>query len=126
MDDNSVVKAMGIRFIVMKVNIKQIHIKDAFYMSKLYVNLFSVSWNISNGLKVQFNLNECIVTSCNSEAVVIALREDILYKINFMKVHESDVAKLVQSPLEYDALKLWHRRLGHLSVKDVSYTTKHC
>ena len=88
-------------------------------MSELYVNLFPVSWNISNGLKVQFNLNKCIVTPCNSEAVVIAIREDILYKINFVKVHELDVANLVQSPSEYDALKLWHRRLGHLSMKDV-------
>ena len=36
-----------------------------------------------------------------------------------MKVHGADAANLVQSPIGDGALELWHRRLGHLNVKDV-------
>ena len=34
-----------------------------------------------------------------------------------MKVHELEATNLVQSPMEDDALELWHHYLGHLNVK---------
>lgn len=38
------------------------------------------------GLKTQFNLNKCIVTSIDSKVVVIAFCEGNLYQMNFIKV----------------------------------------
>lgn len=56
------------------------------YVPKLHVNLLSVS---------QFVSNECIVKSCNDEAIAIAPHKNILYEINFIKVYEADTADLV-------------------------------
>ena len=74
---------------------------------------------VLNNLKVQFNLNKCIIKSCNSEAIAITSRKRNLYRINFVKVHEAKAANLVQSPTEDDTLVLWHRLLGHLNIKGV-------
>ena len=56
LDDNSVIQAIGMRSIVtetiLKGKINQIRIKDVFHVSKLHVNLLSVSKLMSNGLKV--------------------------------------------------------------------------
>ena len=57
---------------ILKGNINNIRIKYALNMSKLHANLLSVSNLVSNNLKIQFNLNECIVKSCNGEAIAIA------------------------------------------------------
>ena len=57
---------------ILKGNINNIRIKYALNMSKLHANLLSVSNLVSNNLKIQFNLNECIVKSNNGEAIAIA------------------------------------------------------
>ena len=123
LDDNNVVQAIGMESIVVEAilegKINQIHIKDMLHVSKLHANLLSVSKLVSNDLKIQFNLNECIVKSCNGEAIAIAPRKRNLYEINFVKVHEAEATNLVQSPTGDGALELWHRCLGHLNVKGV-------
>ena len=62
--NNSVVQAIGMEFSIMeailKGQINKICINDVLKVSKLHDNL-----------KVQFNLNECIVKSCNGEAIAI-------------------------------------------------------
>jgi hypothetical protein len=80
-------------------------------------NLFSVSELVSNGLKVQFNLNKCVIKFCNGEVIAIALRKQNLYEINFVEMHESDMANLVQYSKGDGALELWHHCLGHLNMK---------
>ena len=71
--DTSVVEVIGMSSIfveaIVKGNINQICIKDVVHVPKLHVNLFSVSKLMSNGLKVQSNLNECIVKSYNNVAL---------------------------------------------------------
>ena len=56
---------------------------------------------------------------CDGEAIVIVSRESNLYEMNFTKVHEADVANLVQSPTGYGVFKLWHRRLSHLNRENI-------
>lgn len=59
LDDNSVVDAIGIVVIeaIAKGNVNRISIKNALHVSKLLLmNKF-----VSNGLKVQLNINKCIV-----------------------------------------------------------------
>lgn len=51
LNDDSVVKTNGMETI-MKDNINNIHIKDVLNMSKLYVNLLSMSNLVSNNLKI--------------------------------------------------------------------------
>lgn len=91
--DKIVVEAIGMDFIVVEIIIKgkinNIHIKYAFYIPKLHVNLFSVSKLVLHRLNVQFNLNECIIKSFNIETIMNALRKCNLYKINFVNVYET-------------------------------------
>ena len=126
LDDNSVVEAIGMGSIIVEAIVKgkinQIRIKNVLHVSKLHANLLSVSKLVSNGLKVQFNLNECIVKSCDGEAIAIAPREAIIQN-QFCEGAQAEAANLVQSPTEDGALELWHRRLGHLNVKGV-HTSK--
>ncbi len=121
--DDSVVEAIGMGSIVVEVvtrgKMNRIRIENALHVPKLHANLLSVSKLVSSGLKVQFNLNECIVKASDGEAIAIAPREGNLYQMNFMKVHGVDAANLVQSPTGDGGLELWHRRLGHLNEKGV-------
>ena len=89
------------------------------YTPKLHANLLSVSKLVSNGLKLQLNLNACIVKSCDVKAITIVPCERNLYEINFMKVHEAETINLVQSPTGDDMLKIWHCPFCHLNVKGV-------
>ena len=75
-------------------------------MPKLQANLLSVSKLLSNGLKMQFNLNECIVRGPDGEMIVMKLRKDNLYKMNFTKVHRTDAANLAQSSKKNGAFEL--------------------
>lgn len=61
---------------------------------------------LSNGLKIQFNLNERIVRGLNGEVAVIELRNGNLYEINFNNVHKANVVDLVQSWRRDNALEL--------------------
>ena len=99
LNDKNVLQNLGMGSIVVKIilenKINQIHIKDMLNIPKLYVNLLSINKLVSDGLKIQFNLNECIVKSCDGEVIVIAPRERKLYAINFVNVHEAEVTNLV-------------------------------
>jgi hypothetical protein len=51
---------------------------------------------MSNDLNVQSNLKKCIVKSCDGEAISVALCKCNLYKMNFVKMHEVEMANFMQ------------------------------
>ncbi len=108
--DDSIVEAIGMGSTIMQVMLKRqnkkIQIKDVFHMPKLHVNLLLVNKLLSSGCNVQFNMNECIVRAFDEEVIAMALYEGNLYQIIFFKVHEVDVANLVQPLTKDGALKL--------------------
>lgn len=104
---------------IIRDKIDLICIKDVLHIPKLYANLPSVSKLVSNSLKVQFNLKKYFVKVWNGEVIAIASLKGNLYIMDLTKVHRADVANLVQSSTEDDALKLWHRRIGNLNVKNI-------
>ena len=63
---------------ILKDKTNQIRINDMFQVPKLHVYLLPMSKLVSNGLKVQFNLNEYIIKSCNGIVFAIMPRELIL------------------------------------------------
>lgn len=69
--------------------------KNTLQVPKLKANLFLVSKVVSNGLKVQFNLNECILQICDNKTIAIVSREDNLYEMNFTKIHRAYTPNLV-------------------------------
>lgn len=74
---------------------------------------------MSNELKAQLNLNECIMRGPDEEVIIIGLCKSNLYKINHTKVHGADAANLMQSWEEDSTRELGHRWLWHLNVKSV-------
>jgi hypothetical protein len=105
--------------VMVKGRTKRIRIKDVLHVPKLDANLLSVSKILSSGCKVQFNMNERIVSAFDGEVIAIALRDGNLYQMTFTKVCEMHVANLAQTSTIDGALELWHRRLGHLNIKGV-------
>lgn len=75
--------------------IKLIFIKGIFYVSKLQANTLSVSKLLSNELKAQLNLNECIIRGPDKEVIVIGLCKSNLYEINSTNVHGGDATNLI-------------------------------
>lgn len=105
LDDTNAIKVIGMGSNIVnstwKVRIiNQIRIEGVLHVPKLCANLLYVSKLVSNGLKDQFNLNECIVKSYNGDSIMIVSCKRNLYKINFVKVHKAQVANLVQFQLK--------------------------
>lgn len=69
-----------------------------------------------NGLKVQFNLNEDIIKSCDGKTIVITPYKENLYENNFTNIHKVYTMNMVQSSAGDGALTLWHHCLGHLNM----------
>ena len=87
--------------------------------TELHVNLFSVNKLVSSGLRVQFNINECIIRTSDGHPVAIAPQEGNLYHLHVVKVHGMDAVNLMQSNRGDGGLQLCHRHLGHLNEKGV-------
>jgi hypothetical protein len=108
--DNSVVQIIGMGSIILeailKDKINQFCIKHVLHAPKLHANLLSISKLVSNGLKVQFNLNKCIVKFCDGEVIANAPRKQNMYEINFVEVHEVEATNLVQPLVGDDVLGL--------------------
>lgn len=64
---------------------------------------------LSNGLKVLFNINECIVGGSDNEVIAIMLRGGNLYQMTFMKVCRVDAANLVRLSTEGGMIDFWGR-----------------
>ena len=86
-DDNNVVEGMEIRSIVVKqidkCNINQIRIKDVLYVSKLHVNLSSLSKLVSNYLKIQFNLMNALFNLATVKPLRLDHAKTICIKVIF-------------------------------------------
>jgi hypothetical protein len=97
--DDSILEAIGIGSIVMEVmvrgKINKIRINECLHVPKVHANLLSVSKLVSSGLKVQFNINKCIIQASDGHTIVIAPREGNLYHLHVIKVHGMDAANLV-------------------------------
>lgn len=65
LNDDSIVEAIGMSFIIIEILVKdktkRFLFNDALFISKLQENLLSVSKILPNRLIVKFNLNECIL-----------------------------------------------------------------
>lgn len=70
---------------------------------------------MSNRLKVQFFINECILRGVNDDRVAIAQCKRNLYQ--FMEVYVANAAKFEHSHEGGNPMEIWHRRLSHLNVK---------
>lgn len=87
--DYSIVEAIGIYVIIVEVVVKgKIKKICIIYVPILQVNLLLVNIFLSYGLKVQFDLNECILKAPDEIMIVMRLRKGNLYEINLPRYME--------------------------------------
>jgi hypothetical protein len=123
LSDGSVAEAIGMGSIVVGVETRgkatTIRITDVLHVPKLQANLLSVSKVLSKGLKVRFDVNECIVGGANGGVMAIVHREENLYLMTFKEVLGAHSADVEHSSVGGDSVELWHHRLGHLDVRSI-------
>lgn len=68
-----------------------------------------------NGLKMQFNLNQCIVRGLDGKIITMGPHKGI-YEIMFIELYGTNATNLAQLVKKNSACEFGHRRLGHLNV----------
>ena len=79
---------------LVKDEIKRMHIKNILHVPKLQENLLSVNKFLSNRLELKFNLNKRLIKAPNDEVVAITLCECKLYQMNSIKMYTKDAGNL--------------------------------
>lgn len=123
LDDDSVVQAFRMDCVVVEVleirSLKKMRMKYVLHVSKLQANLLFVSKFVSSVFKVQFNVDGCTLKT--SDVIAKSLHEDNLFQVIFTKIFVADSEKVVQSSSKNKVMELWHRSLGHLNAKSLSF-----
>ena len=94
---------------------KQVSVKDTLHVPDLRTNLLSVGKITDRGYKVIFDkLTAKIVDKRNNKTVLIADRKNELY---YIRESKSECCAAIKN--EDRTLKTWHRKMGHLNVRDL-------
>ncbi|CAL9098073.1 unnamed protein product [Musa textilis] len=93
-------------------------IDNVLLVDGLKYNLLSISQLCDNGYIVRFESNACIIEKPHNSTSIIAIKQNNIYTINLDDLS----SETCFSALNDDAW-LWHRRLGHASMKLISQIT---
>lgn len=88
-------------------------INDVLHIPDLSINLLSISQIVKRGHKVVFENTGCKVFNCDNEVIVTGRHENNLFILDVNKSH------CLVSTTKNDC-ELWHRRLGHLNMQDLT------
>ena len=102
-------------------NLKQVSFGDALYVPDLRVNLMSVAKMTEKGNKVIFEKNAAIVVGDDGR---IQLKPDRIGDLYYIREEKEDVRHVDCEQSDAAKVKLWHERLGHLNVKDLTRLIK--
>jgi transposase InsO family protein len=92
----------------------EVTLKDVLCVPNLTTNLISISQLIKNGNKVEFKEKSCNVYNKHNELVAVADLVDGVYKLVM------DYNHCMFTPSSSASCEVWHRRMGHLNVKDLN------
>ncbi|CAF0996316.1 unnamed protein product [Brachionus calyciflorus] len=119
--DGRDLEVMGIGNIKAKIksknDLKSITIENVLYVPELSVNLISIGKLSRKGFKIIFEREKCNIVS-NDETIIEAKswsQNKNLYELSLL-FQESERALI---SIKSDDLKLWHFRLGHLSLENM-------
>ena len=98
-----------------------ISIDNVLFVKGLTHNLLSISQLCDSGYEVSFNKNKCIVKRSDSSILFTADRQNNLYKLMLTDLEKQNVNCLVS----YENQWLWHKKLGHASLRLISKLKKH-
>ena len=96
-------------------------IDDVTCVEGLRYNLLSISQFCDSGYVISFNKDECIVRNGDQTILFTGVRKGNLYEVNLEDLSKQNVTCLVSTEDDRD---IWHRKLGHLSLKYISKLSK--
>ena len=92
---------------------RKCNLYEVLYVPKLSCNLLSVSKTTERGNEVKFSETSCVIRDSSHKPVVIATRIGDLHQITTEDICANAVSTTM---IKED---LWHRRYGHLSLKNL-------
>ena len=97
-------------------------ISDVLYVEGLTHNLLSISQLSDSGYDIIFNQKSCRAVSQKDGSVLFnGSRRNNVYKINLSELKDQNVKCLLTVS---DEQWVWHRRLGHVSMRKISQINK--
>lgn len=97
---------------------KRVNVRDAFFVPELRTNLLSVSKIVDKGYTVTFDRNSGKVIDKEGNIALIADRIKDLY---YLREAKSECNSAIERNEAYNSFELWHRRMGHLNVRDLAH-----
>lgn len=94
---------------------KDIRLVDALYVPDLRTNLLSVARIVDRGYEVTFKKNRAVVRDPQGKVRMVANRTN-----NLFYLQESPPQAYMAAKREQTQAKVWHDRLAHLNMKDIS------
>uniref|UniRef100_A0A0C9QD48 POLX_0 protein n=1 Tax=Fopius arisanus TaxID=64838 RepID=A0A0C9QD48_9HYME len=96
---------------------KVIELRNTLFVPDLRANLISVARITDSGHAVVFTNNSAKVMEPSGKIKLKAGRQGDLYYMQVDEDEETEVSHLAQPSMD---VKLWHERMGHLNMKDLS------
>lgn len=102
------------------INGNEIDIKNVLCVPELAANLLSISCITKSGNSVNFVRDGCEIYNHSNSLLCKAILEDGVYKLPI----ELNVALLSKTKTKKECIMVWHRRLGHLNIADLTKVLK--
>ncbi|GJT46754.1 putative ribonuclease H-like domain-containing protein [Tanacetum coccineum] len=100
--------------------------KDVYFVNELNFNIFSVSQMCDKKNYVLFTDIECLVLSPNfklpdeSQILIKIPRKDNMYSLDMKNIVPKESLSCLVAKTTSDESMLWHRRLGHINLKNIN------
>lgn len=116
--DGSHVKALGSGTLHIRTNLASIDLKEVWWVPHLSTNLISVRSLDDMGLEVIFAGGQCRIQRDGRSLATASQIRSNLYQLNL------PASAFNAKFNNYHPITIWHQRLGHLNLKDVSKITR--
>nr|GEV19184.1 ribonuclease H-like domain-containing protein [Tanacetum cinerariifolium] len=113
-----------------KIKTSKLDFEDVYFVNELKFNLFSVSQMCDKKNKVLFTDSECLVLSPDfklpdeNQVLLRVPRENYMYNVNLKDIVPSRDLTCLFAKATNDESNLWHRRLGHVNLKNINKLLK--
>ena len=98
-------------------------LSDVLYVPKLSYNLFSVSRTTKRGKRIEFEDSICKVLDKDRNLIAIGMKRGNIYHLNCVQ-QSKGTNEAVLCKAEDTKEAVWHRRYGHLGVKNLDRLAK--
>lgn len=98
---------------------KDVSVRDVLRVPGLRTNLLSVGKITDRGYRVIFEKEKADIVDKDGDTILVADRRNGLYYIREENVEHSANTEVVEGTKAKNATEEWHRKMGHLNVRDL-------